>query len=132
MIASDLESAEERQEQDDTYPPKRGEVPGKRGKFLGYRVKRSFSVKMRDLARFPKLVDDLLAMKIFEFGGIQEGLSTEKDLHDEVWDKAVANARDRAEKTLKTTGAKLGTVFAISPVAFPQILPNIFGGQSPV
>jgi uncharacterized protein YggE len=127
VIASDLESAEERQEQDDTLPPRRGEVPGKRGKFLGYRVKRSFSVKVRDLARFPKLVDDLLAMKIFEFGGIQEGLSTEKDLHDEVWDKAVANARERADKTLKTTGAKLGAVFAISPVAFPQILPNIFG-----
>jgi hypothetical protein len=123
VIASDLESEEEREEPEDRS--------SKRGKFLGYRVKRSFMVKVRDLKLFPKLIDDILALKIYEFSSIREGLSNEKELRDEVWEKAVANARERAEKTAKAAGAKVGTVFALSPIAFPQIVLNIFGESRP-
>jgi uncharacterized protein YggE len=124
VIASDLESEEEREDPEDGSSKKRG-------KFLGYRLKRSFTVKVRDLKLFPKLIDDILALKIYEFSSIREGLSNEKELRDEVWEKAVANARERAEKTVKAAGAKLGTVFALSPVAFPQIVLNIFGESRP-
>jgi uncharacterized protein YggE len=123
VIASDLEAEEEREE------PEGGS--SKRGKFLGHRVKRSFIVKVRDLKLFPKLIEDIFALKIYEFSSIREGISNEKELRDQVWEKAVANARERAEKTVKAAGAKLGAVYALSPIAFPEIVLNIFGASRP-
>ncbi len=82
---------------------------------------------MRDVAAFARLVDDLIAIGGLEFSGIEAGLSNEKEMQDEVWEEAQANARERAEKTLKPAGIKIDSVFAISPVAFPQIYRNIFG-----
>jgi uncharacterized protein YggE len=121
VIAGDLSSDAE-YENDDEYSP------SKRGKFIGYKVTRSFSVKVRDVNAFPKLVDELLAIGSMEFSGIEAGLSNEKELHDQVWDKAVADAHQRVDKTLQAAGMKIDSIFAISPVAFPSISRDIFGG----
>jgi uncharacterized protein YggE len=121
VVASDLKSEAEYEENDDSTRH--------HGKFTGYRVTRPFTVKVRDIAAFPKLVDKLVALEVEEFSGIDEGLSNSKDLEDQVWEKAVANARERAEKTLKAAGMKMDSIFAISPVAFPDIQRSIFGGE---
>jgi len=42
-------------------------------------------------------------------------------MQDEVSATALTNARERAAKTLATTGMKIDSVFAISPVTFPEI-----------
>lgn len=123
VVASDLQAEAEYEESEETT--------SKRGKLVGYRVTRPFKVKVREIAKFPKLVDDLLALKVEEFSSITEGLSNAKALEDQVWEKAVANARERADKTLKATGMKVDSIFAISPVAFPQIHKSIFGDTTP-
>jgi len=120
VIAADLKSEPEYEETDSST--------GKHGKLIGYSVTRSFSVRVRDVTTFAKLVDELLAISGTEFSGIDGGLSKEKEMHDEVWEKALANARERAEKTLKTMGMKIDSVFAVSPVTFPEISRNIFRG----
>ena len=66
-------------------------------------------------------------MGVAEFTGVEGGLAKEKEVEDQVWDKAIANAREKAEKTLKPTKMKIESVFAISPVAFPEIQSQIFG-----
>jgi uncharacterized protein YggE len=96
------------------------------GKLIGYVVTRRFVVKIRDISIFPKLVDQLIAIGNAQLSGIISGLSNEKEIADQLWDKAIANAREKAEKTLKQTGMKIDSVFAISPVAFPEIGTNIF------
>lgn len=98
-----------------------------RGKLIGYAVTRPFKVKVRDVTAFPKLVDELFAIGDLDFTEIEGGLSKEKEMEDQMWDKAVANARSQAEKTLKQAGMKIDSVFAISPVAFPEIQTKIFG-----
>jgi uncharacterized protein YggE len=103
----------------------------KRGKIIGYGVTRSFSVKIRDVTAFPKLVDELLTIGGLEFSEIEAGLSKEKEMQDEIWKKALTNARERAEKTLKEMGMKIDSIFAVSPVIFPQIHQNIFGSTGP-
>jgi uncharacterized protein YggE len=97
------------------------------GKLIGYTVTRSFAVKLRDLPALPKLVDDLLAIPGVEFKEVNAGLANEKQVRDDVWAKALANAREQAQKTLTPLGTKVGSVFAVSPVAFPQITQEIFG-----
>lgn len=118
VIAENLTSEPEF-EQDETYPQRRG-------KLLDYKVTRSFKVKVRDVEAFPKLVNDLLAVGGVEFSGIEGGLAKEKELKEQVWDKALSNARERAEKTLKSMGMRIDSVFAVSPVAFLAILGGIF------
>jgi uncharacterized protein YggE len=119
VIAESLTSEPEF-EQEETYPRRRG-------KLIDYRVTRSFRVKVRDITAFPKLVNDLLAMGDVEFSNIESALSKEKEVQNQIWEKALANARERAEKTVKATGMKIDSVFAISPVAFPEIQSKLFG-----
>lgn len=122
--AGDLQSAAEYREDGEDREGKR--------ELIGYRVTRPFKVSVREVGRFPKLVDDLLAIGVEEISGIEPGLSKGKELEDEVWDKALANARERAEKALQPARMKVDSIFAISPVAFPEIERRIFGGNSVV
>lgn len=107
------------------------EPESKRGKIIGYRVARSFTAKVREVAVFPKLVDDLLAIGGVEFSGIDSGLAQEKELNDEAWDKALTNGRERAERTLKSVAMKIDAVYAVSPVSFPEIQRTFFGSRLP-
>jgi uncharacterized protein YggE len=82
------------------------------------------------LKTFPKLVDQLIAVGNVEFTGIEPQVSNEKEVEDQLWDKAVTNAREQAEKTLKQTGMKIDSVFAVSPVSFPEIQGRIFPAEA--
>jgi hypothetical protein len=55
---------------------------------------------------FGKLVDELLALGA-GFSAIEAGLSNAEQMEEEIWDKAIVNARERAEKTLTNAGMKL-------------------------
>jgi uncharacterized protein YggE len=105
-------------EHTETYP--------NRGKLVGYVVTRQFSVKVRDVSSFPKLVDDLIATANAQFTGIEGLYSKEKEMNKQLWDKAIADARDQAERTVKQLGMKIDSVFAISPVTIPEIPSNMF------
>jgi len=122
VIAADLKSEPlyEKQEQ----------IGRQEGKIVGYAVTRSFTVKVRDVAAFAKIVDELLAIGGTEFTGIETGLLKEKEVRDQIFEKSLADARERAEKTLNTMSMKIDGVFGVSPVAFPEIRSQIFGQDS--
>lgn len=124
VVATDVRSEPEYEREEDGI--------GKRGKIVNYRVTRSFSAKVRDIAIYPKLVDELLATAGVEFSGIESGLTNEKELNDAVSAKAIANAREQAEKALKNIGMKIDSVYALSPVAFPEIGQKLFGSADRV
>jgi uncharacterized protein YggE len=98
----------------------------RRGKLVGYVVTRQFSVRVRDVTSFPKLVDDLIAAANAQFTGIEGSYSKEKQMNEELWDKAIVDAREQAERTAKQLGMKIDSVFAISPVTIPEIPSNMF------
>jgi uncharacterized protein YggE len=106
------------------------ETGRKEGKIVGYAVTRPFTIKVRDVATFAKIVDELLGVGGMEFTGIETGLVKEKEIQTEMFEKALENAREQAEKTLKTMGMKIDAVFGVSPVAFPEIRSRIFGQDS--
>ncbi len=119
VIAQDITSAPEYQEDENSTRNRR--------KFIDYKVTRSFSTKVRDFTIFSKLVDELIAFGGVEFAGIDAGFSKEKETQDEVWERALVNAHERADKTLKAIGMKIDSVFAVSPVAFTEIQRGILG-----
>ncbi|CAN5433486.1 hypothetical protein BH20VER3_BH20VER3_09560 [soil metagenome] len=124
VIAGDLRSEPQFQQE-----PVR---PSEQGKIVGYAVTRPFAVKIREVPIFPELVDELLALGGVEFSGIEAGLVKEKEIQDNIWGQALADAHTRAEKTLKPLGMKIDSVFAVSPVSFPEISQRIFGSNQVV
>lgn len=118
VVAETLKSQPEFEQQDNS-PPNRGRVSG-------YSVTRPFHVKIRDIKSFPKLVDELLTITGVEFLSIQGALSKQREIQDQMSEKALANARVQADKMLKPFQQKIDSVFAISPVQFPQIQGDIF------
>jgi uncharacterized protein YggE len=119
VIAEDLRSEPEFEEGP--------EYSTKRGNFIGYKVTRPFKVKVRDVTVFPKLADELIGGGDVEFSAVDGGFSKEKETEDQIGEKALTNARERAEKMLKSMGMKIDSVFAVSPVPFPEIETRIFG-----
>jgi len=99
---------------------------GGRGKLIGYFASRPFEVIVRDVPAFPKLVEKLLAIDGVEFSAIQGSVSKQKELQDQLWDKALSDARQRTDKTLKPIDMKIDSVFAISPVSFPEVQGRFF------
>src|SRR4051794_40651500 len=87
----------------------------KKGKIIGYAVSRPFAIKVRDLASFPKLADELMAIGGVEFSAIDAGLQKEHEVEQDLWTKAIANAREQAETTVKSMGMNIESVLAISP-----------------
>lgn len=61
-----------------------------------------------------------------DLGGVYlshiSGERSDRDkLGEELWPKAIANAREKAEKTLKPMGMKIDSVFAVSSIYFGDI-----------
>lgn len=124
VIAEDIRSEAEFQ-QNEAHPQEYG-------KLIGYVVTRPFMVKIRDVSIFPKLVDELIAIGNAELTAILSGLSNEKAIAEQLWEKAIANAHEKAEKTLKQTGMKIDSVFAISPIGVPEIQSKMFSERDRV
>jgi uncharacterized protein YggE len=97
------------------------------GKFLGYRVVREFTAKVRDVVKFPKLVNDLFAVKVGYFEGITEEYSKAKEVTGETWETALKNARIEADKMAKAGGMKVDSIWAVSSEAFRSIQGRILG-----
>jgi uncharacterized protein YggE len=119
-IADDFRTEEEFEE---------SEGVRKTQKVIGYVVRRSFQVKVRDVKIFPNLVDNLVATVNAEFSNyesINAGYSREKEMDKQLWEDAIVNSRAEAERTLKNTGMKVDSIYAISPVPIPEITSRMF------
>lgn len=55
-------------------------------------------MKVRDISAFPKLVDELIGAANAEFTGIEGLFSKADEVADQLWDKAMADARRQAER----------------------------------
>ncbi len=97
------------------------------GKFIGYRVERDFVVKVRDLPKFPKLVNDLFALKVGFFDGVIGEYSKAKEVKAETWELALKNARTEADRMAKAAGMKVDSVWALSSEPFPEIRGRMLG-----
>jgi len=113
VVAQDLRS-EPDYEQDEADQ-------NKRGKLIGYIVTRSFKVNVRDLTKYGKLGDQIMALGGVRLGSISGEVSDRQKIAEELWPKAIANAREQAEKTLKPMEMKLDSVFAVSSIDFGEI-----------
>lgn len=124
VVAQDLQSeAEFERDEADSQ---------KRGKQIGYLVTRGFRVTVRDLTKYGKLGDQIMNLGGVKLSYMSSDLSNRDKVGEELWPKAIANARETAEKTLKPMGMKIDSVFAVSAIDFGEITGEFLKGGSRV
>jgi hypothetical protein len=80
----------------------------------GYRASNRVTVKLRDVTKVASIIDVLVGAGANELGGINFMVSQASKLLDDIRDKAVADARRKAEIYAKAAGVTLGEPLSIS------------------
>lgn len=94
----------------------------------GYIVSRSYSVVLKDLALYPKLLDGLVDLRIDAIDSVIPSSSQAQAISAKLKQAALAQARQQAEQLAAAANAHITGVFAISPIAFGEIPQAILGG----
>jgi uncharacterized protein len=81
---------------------------------VGYRASNRVTVKLRDVAKVANIVDVLVGAGANELGGINFLVSQASKLLDDAREKAIADARRKAEIYAKAAGVALGEPLNIS------------------
>ena len=80
----------------------------------GYRASNHVTIKVRDVTKVASVIDVLVGAGANEIGGINFVVSQASKVLDEARDKAVADARRKAEIYAKAAGVSLGEPISIS------------------
>jgi hypothetical protein len=84
-------------------------------------VTRPSKVTVRDLTKYGRLGDQIMNLGSVYLSYINSEVSDREKIGEELWPKAIANAHEKAEKTLKPMGMKIDSVFAVSSIDFGEI-----------
>ena len=90
-------------------PPKEGQTP----EIVGYEVTNQVRVKVRDLPRLGRVLDQQVGQGANLVYGIHFGLQEPNPLLDEARKRAMAEARRKAELYAAAAGLKVGRVVAV-------------------
>jgi uncharacterized protein len=97
------------------YAPNRpGDVASGPPAIAGYRATNHITVKLRDVGKVATVIDTLIAAGANEVSGINFMVSQASKLLDDAREKAVADARRKAEIYAKAAGVTLGAPLSIS------------------
>jgi uncharacterized protein YggE len=81
---------------------------------VGYRASNRVTVKLRDVTKVAGIIDVLVGAGANELGGINFTVSQASKLLDDIREKAIADARRKAEIYAKAAGVTLGEPLSIS------------------
>ena len=89
---------------------------------IGYRVVNSVRIMVRDLKMLGAILDQAVSLGSNQINGIQFSVEDAASLEDEARNKAMADARHKAELYAAAGNAKLGKVLVISEdfIAVPR------------
>ena len=94
-------------------PQYRAEPPGP-SPIVGYRASNRVTIRVRDVTKVASMIDVLVGAGANEIGGINFMVSQASKLLDDAREKAIADARRKAEIYARAAGVTLGEPLAIS------------------
>lgn len=103
-----------------TYPQPRNEHPPK---LVGYAVRNSLQVKVRDLGKLGSLLDESVTLGVNEGGSVEFGNEDPSAALADARTRAVSNAMAKARIMADAADVELGKLLTLSdqtPVAMPQ------------
>jgi uncharacterized protein YggE len=105
--------------QPQTAPNRSGGPPT----IVGYRASNHVTIRVRDVAKVANVIDTLVGAGANDVGGINFMVSNASKLLDEARERAVADARRKAEIYAKAAGVTLGAPVSISEESSPGPIP---------
>src|SRR4051812_11388377 len=99
---------------------------------VGYRAGNRVTIRVRDVSKAAGVIDTLVGAGANEIGGIHFMVSQASKLLDEAREKAVEDARRKAEIYARTAGVTLGAPLSISEEGSPGPMPfrKMAGGMA--
>ncbi|HEY4689155.1 MAG TPA: SIMPL domain-containing protein [Anaerolineae bacterium] len=105
-----------------------------------YRVSSGLSVKIRDLAKVGSILSDVVKAGANNISGVSFSIEETQVLEATAREKAVADAKARAESLAQLNGVELGEVAAISevitgipgPIVYERAALGLGGGGAPI
>jgi uncharacterized protein len=98
---------------------------------VGYRASNRVTIRLRDVTKLASVIDTLVGAGANDIGGINFMVSQASKLLDEAREKAIADARRKAEIYAKAAGVTLGAPLSISeggapaPIAFRRMAAGV-------
>ena len=86
---------------------------------VGYRASNRVTIRLRDVTKVASVIDTLVGAGANDIGGINFMVSQASKLLDEAREKAIADARRKAEIYAKAAGVTLGAPLSISEGGAP-------------
>ena len=86
---------------------------------VGYRASNRVTIRLRDVTKVANVIDTLVGAGANDIGGINFMVSQASKLLDEAREKAIADARRKAEIYAKAAGVTLGAPISISEEGSP-------------
>ena len=87
---------------------------------VGYRVSNRVSVRIHDVTKLANVIDTLVGAGANDIGNVNFEVSQASKLLDDACEKAVADARRKAEIYARAAGVTLGAPMSISEEGAPQ------------
>jgi uncharacterized protein YggE len=98
-------------------------VPGAPMQIVGYRASNRVTVRLHDVTKVAGTIDTLVGAGANDIGGIGFSVSNASKLLDEARERAVADARRKAEIYAKAAGVTLGAPVSIAEESSPGPMP---------
>jgi uncharacterized protein YggE len=93
------------------------------GAIVGYRASNRVSIRLHDVTKVANVIDTMVGAGANDIGGINFMVSEASKLLDEAREKAVADARRKAEIYARAAGVTLGAPLGISEEGAPGPMP---------
>jgi uncharacterized protein YggE len=90
---------------------------------VGYRASNRVTIRLRDVTKVANVIDTLVGAGANDIGGIGFSVSNASKLLDEARERAIADARRKAEIYAKAAGVTLGAPSSISEESSPGPIP---------
>jgi uncharacterized protein YggE len=88
---------------------------------VGYRASNRVTIRLRDVTKVASVIDTLVSAGANDIGGINFMVSQASKLLDDAREKAIADARRKAEIYAKAAGVTLGAPISISEEGSPPM-----------
>jgi uncharacterized protein YggE len=99
------------------YAPSRS---GPSSPVVGYRASNRVSVRLHDVGKVAGVIDTMVGAGANDIGNVSFGVSQASKLLDDAREKAIADARRKAEIYARAAGVALGAPLSISEEGAPQ------------
>lgn len=93
---------------------------------IGYEVTQTLEVKIRDLDKVGEILGQAAALGANQVGSLIFTFDNPEKLKEEARQKAIANAKEKAEDLAKILGIRLGKIASFSEMVAPEPIPMYY------